>query len=88
MPEWGDEGKRYAKVWLFAEGEEYISGGSYFRNDNLIGTTEVRLQSDNIDIERGVSAAYEAFNVLGEVNSVEDIEKYRNDWYRIKGKND
>lgn len=88
MPEWGDEEKRYAKVWLIAEGEEYISGGSYFRNDNLIGTTEVRLQSDNIDIERGASAAYEAFNVLGEVNSVEDIEKYRNDWYRIKGKND
>ena len=60
----------------------------FIRRDTLIGTTEVKFNADNVIIDRGSSASYEAFNVLGEVNSITDIEKYHNDWYRIKGKND
>lgn len=62
--------------------------GWYIKEPHLIGVHESNIDIGNVYVDRGTSAAYEAFNVLGEVNSIDDIEKYRDDWYRIKGKND
>ena len=62
--------------------------GIYVKEPHLIGVHESNIDVGNVYVDRGTSASYEAFNVLGEVNSIDDIEKYRDDWYRIKGKND
>ena len=88
MPEWGESGKTYAKVELETTNEEWLSANTFIRYDTVIGTTDVSFTSNEVRIDRGASASYEALNVIGEVNTIEDIEKYRNDWFRIKGKND
>lgn len=62
--------------------------GWYIKEPHLIGVHESNIDIGDVYVDRGTSASYEAFNVLGEVNSIDDIEKYRDDWYRIKGKND
>jgi hypothetical protein len=67
--------------------EEELNGW-YVKEPHLIGVHESSIDVGNVYVDRGTSASYEAFNVLGEVNSIDDIEKYRDDWYRIKGKND
>ena len=90
-PEVYEEGKRYAKIYVddhyvhkYKEGEE----NNLYRDDRISGIEDIGFSESKIDIERGRSAAYEAFNVIGEVNSLEDIENYHDDWFRIRGKND
>ena len=58
------------------------------KNEAFMHIHDYNIDHDDVYIERGTSASYEAFNVLGEVNTMEDIERYRDDWFRIKGKND
>ena len=58
------------------------------RGGFLLDIQDVKLDYRAVNIVRGTSASYEAFNVLGEMNTIDDIEKYRDDWYRIIGKND
>lgn len=61
---------------------------NFIMNDAFFGIDDVSVEKDDVYIDRGTAASYEAFNVLGEVNTIDDIEKYRDDWFRIKGKND
>lgn len=58
------------------------------RNEAFTGIHDIRKDYEDIYIDRGRAAAYEAFNVLSEMNTIDEIEKYRDDWFRIKGKND
>ena len=62
--------------------------GIRVKNDAFMNIQDFLIMKDNVYIDRGTSAAYEAFNVLGETNAIEDIENYRDDWFRIRGKND
>ena len=62
--------------------------GIRVKNDAFMSIQDFLIMKDNVYIDRGTSAAYEAFNVLGETNTIEDIENYRDDWFRIRGKND
>lgn len=87
----------------YVNGNEYISSsgntryfwkkyngiGCYlFKNDAFINIQDSKIVANDVYIDRGASAAYEAFNALGETNTIEDIENYRDDWFRIRGKND
>ena len=83
-----DSKKQYAEVEFKANGEEWTTIDNFIRYDELVGINEARFTNRSIAIDRGASASYEAFNIIGEVNSIKDIEKYRDDWFRIKGKND
>lgn len=83
-----DETKLYAIIKTTEREESGATRQFFVRNDKTIGFDEVSLTSTKINIDRGASASYEAFNVIGEVNSLDDIEKYHDDWFRIKGKND
>ena len=87
-PENAEDGKQYAKIKISTTDEYVISGDIAIRNDNTIGVQDINYTSDDVNIDRGASSSYEAFNVIGEVNTIEDIEKYHNDWFRIGGKND
>ena len=88
-PEDYDPDKSYAMVEsTFNAYSDSIKEGYMIKNDAFIDMQDIKVDYDDVYIERGTSAAYEAFNVLGETNTIEDIENYRDDWFRIKGKND
>ena len=89
VPETPLPGASYAIVENNIEAIETIeTGGHMVKNDAFLDIQDSKIDYDDVYVERGTSAAYEAFNVLGETNTIEDIENYRDDWFRIKGKND
>lgn len=88
FPENAEEGVRYAKVAVGADGETLPAGVHLIMAGNILGAEEIKMDTRDVYVERGTAASYEAFNVLGEVNTIEDIEKYHDDWFRIKGKRD
>ena len=67
---------------------EFANKTELIRYEGTLGMHDVDKSGDRIFVERGRSAFFEPFNILGEVNSVEDIENYRDDYFRIRGKND
>ena len=87
-PENSDNGVLYAKVKILNTEDPYFDIYHLISNDNLVGIEDVMFDEGEIKINRGTSSSFEAFNVLGEVNTLDDIENYRDDWYRIRGKND
>ena len=54
----------------------------FLPNSNLIGVEDLY---DNImvEVDRGSSSAFERINILTEVNSIEDLENYRNNFFKI-----
>lgn len=88
FPENAEGGVRYAKVIVGADGETLPAGVHLIKVGNILGAEEIKIDTRDVYVERGTAASYEAFNVLGEVNTVEDIEKYHDDWFRFKGKRD
>jgi hypothetical protein len=90
VPENYEEGVQYAIVdKIDGEAVDYVYRETYlFKNDAFMNIQDSKIVVDDVHIDRGTSAAYEAFNVLGETNTIEDIENYRDDWFRIRGKND
>ena len=89
VPAGAEPGVQYAEISDIDKSHfEEKTYGIYVKEPHLIGVHESNIDVGNVYVDRGTSASYEAFNVLGEVNSIDDIEKYRDDWYRIKGKND
>lgn len=85
-PENADDSKIYAYVNYDYDFSDIR--GNFIRDDSINGVDDITFSNGVVDIDRGHAAAYEAFNVLGEVNSLDDVEKYHDDWFRIKGKND
>lgn len=67
---------------------DFANKTELIRYDGTLGMHDVYKSGDRVFVERGRSAFFEPFNILGEVNSVEDIENYRDDYFRIRGKND
>lgn len=84
----GEDNVQLAKIYLKNTEETQIFANTMIRNDKVVGITDYSFNVGKINIDRGSSSSYEAFNVIGEVNSLTDIEKYHNDWFRISGKND
>ena len=88
-PEWDtEEGHAYATILSAFNGEPISENPFLIRGGVLLDVNDIKVDNSSVNIVRGTAASYEAFNVLGEMNTIDDIEKYRDDWYRIKGKND
>lgn len=55
-----------------------------FKDDSLIGVQNMKEDID-VYIERGTSSALETHQILSEVNTFDDLENYRNDFFKLKG---
>ena len=54
-----------------------------FSNDKLFGTTMIDYKQDEVNITRGSYGAFERHNILGEINSMEDLQNYRNNYFKL-----
>lgn len=54
-----------------------------FVNDKLFGTSYVDVDLPKISIDRGNYTAMERHYILGEINSFDDLEKYRNNMFKL-----
>ena len=54
-----------------------------FFDDGFSGIHNYSESSSDLYIERGSSASFEALSLMGQMNSVEDIERYRGDLFKI-----
>lgn len=55
-----------------------------FKDDNLIGVHDCTISytdGNEINIDRGVSSALERHNALSEINSIDDLDEYRNGYF-------
>jgi hypothetical protein len=62
---------------------EILNFSHIFVNDKLLGTSYVDVDLPKITIDRGNYAAMERHYVLGEINSFDDLEKYRNNLFKL-----
>lgn len=81
-PEDYDPEKSYATV-TFTPAME-IGKSTYIKEEYLMGMIETPKSTEIPRVERGTSAAFEIHNILGECRTMEDLEKYRNDFFTIK----
>lgn len=56
----------------------------YFFDEGLIGYQDTKINVSKVKIERGKYAAFERHNALGEVSSFDDLEKYKNGFFKLK----
>lgn len=68
-------------------GEDYFNNGNFIFDEALAGIHNYSESISNIFVERGTSAAFEAFNLMGQMNSVEEIERYKDDLFKIGKEN-
>ena len=83
-----EDGVQCAIITIEDVGLGRYDDGHLIANEAFIGVNDSRQNLQEVYVDRGTSASYEAFNILGEANTIEDLENYRDDWFRIKGKND
>ena len=66
----------------------------YYKEEDLLGVQDVNtleydpqyhryVNSIDANIERGISAAFERHNILGEIKTFSDLENYRNNFFQI-----
>ena len=75
--------KLYSELVNF---ERYDNGVQipYFKDERYLGMHDITRDTDSYYIERGTSSAFERHNILGECSSMDDLEKYRNDFFSVK----
>lgn len=78
------EGMLYSKTEFESYNVENDSGVPYIKEEALMGIEDIVRSGDGIYIERGTAAAFEIHNVLGECRTMDDLEKYRNDFFTIR----
>ena len=83
LPEGADTNKRYAKITFNPVVHQIDSGVPFIMEESMVGITDVK-KSGTATVERGTAAAFEIHNILGECRTMEDLEKYRNDFFTIK----
>lgn len=83
LPEGADANKRYAKITFNPVVHQIDSGVPFIMEESMVGITDVK-KSGTATVERGTAAAFEMHNILGECRTMEDLEKYRNDFFTIK----
>lgn len=77
-------GKRYALVTFDSQYKVESANSIFFKEECLIGIDDIKKDSNKPRVERGTSAAFEIHNILGECHSMDDLAKYRNDFFTIK----
>lgn len=65
------------------EGWECLNLSHIFVDDRIFGTSYVDLDIPKINVNRGAYAAMERHYVLGEINSFNDLENYRNNLFKV-----
>lgn len=83
LPEDADTNRRYAKITFNPVVHQIDDDVPFIMEDSMVGITDVR-KSGTAIVERGTAAAFEMHNILGECRTMEDLEKYRNDFFAIK----
>ena len=68
-------------------GEDYFNNGNFIFDEAMAGIHNYSESASNVFVERGTSAAFEAFNLMGQMNSVEEIERYKGDLFKIGKEN-
>ena len=68
-------------------GEDYFNNGNFIFDEAMAGIHNYSESVSNVFVERGTSAAFEAFNLMGQMNSVEEIERYKGDLFKIGKEN-
>lgn len=68
-------------------GEDYFNNGNFIFDEALAGIHNYSESVSNVFVERGTSAAFEAFNLMGQMNSIEEIERYKGDLFKIGKEN-
>lgn len=75
-----------AKIEVTAYNESGKTQNFIF-DEAMAGIHDYSESVDNVWVERGTSAAFEPLNLMGQFNSVEEIERYRNDLFKIGKEN-
>jgi hypothetical protein len=74
----------YAKIINMKRGDGYDVIKSYaVAEDRLVGASYFDFDVPKITINRGDYAAMERHYILGEINSFDDLEKYRNNYFKL-----
>ena len=60
-----------------------VFGLHTFSDDRLFGNVLVENDNTNINVNRGNYTAIERHNILGEVNSMDDLKNYRNNFFKL-----
>ena len=76
--------KLYTRFESETDENNMTQDAHYIFRDDLIGYHEVNINAKNVKIERGKYAAFERHNALGEVSSFDDLEKYKNGFFKLK----
>ena len=73
---------------VLVEGGGKVTGyPNYIFDEAMMGIHDYSESADNVYVERGSSASFEALNLMGQFNSVEEIGRYRNDLFKITKEN-
>mgnify|MGYP003423971804 FL=1 len=84
---WDDNYDNYGKFLDDNYGNDGIFTNTVFNtsfsDDRLLGTTYVDVDLPRISVDRGTYTAMERHYILGEVNSFDDLEKYRNNIFKL-----
>lgn len=74
----------YAKIINMKRDDGYDAIKSYaVAEDRLVGASYFDFDVPKITINRGDYAAMERHYILGEINSFDDLEKYRNNYFKL-----
>lgn len=79
-----EEGKRFAFATFTSQFKTKSNDAVYFKEESLMEINDIRIDDSKPRVERGTSAAFEIHNILGECRTMDDLEKYRNDFFTIK----
>lgn len=74
----------YQKNTLY-DNKEYIYS-PLIKEEYKMGINTPTLTDADIYIDRGINAAFEKHFILGEINTYQDMEKYKNDYFNFAGK--
>ena len=67
--------------------DESLGCENFIFDEAMAGIHDYSESVENVYIERGTSASFEPLNLMGQFNSVEEIERYRNDLFKISKEN-
>lgn len=73
--------KEYTAMAIWNSGTAVTT--AVFKEDYLMGITDGVIADVDVEINRGVAAAYENHFALGECNTMEDLVNYRNNLFKI-----
>lgn len=82
----GDGWENVSAVLIDGENES-LGTYNFIFDEATAGAHDYSESAENVYIERGSSASFEPLNLMGQFSSVEEIERYRNDLFKITKEN-